>query len=59
VYIAERPALSLSPQIQGKCKSALNLDHNIIRQRAESALKPHGREGTQTLHMRYRVRRKE
>jgi hypothetical protein len=36
-------ALGLSPQIQGKCKSTLNLDHDGIWKRAESALKPYGR----------------
>ena len=49
------PALGLSPQIQGKCKSALNLSHYGLRQHAESALKPYGREGTKTLDIRYRV----
>src|SRR5262245_984629 len=52
-------ALGLSPQIQGKCKSTLNLDHDGIWQCAESALKPHGREGTETLHIRYSVLFKE
>src|SRR5215510_8415016 len=43
--------LGLSPQIQGKGKSTLNLDHDGIWQRAESALKPHSREGTKTLYI--------
>jgi hypothetical protein len=51
--------LDLRPQIQGKCKSPPNLDHDGIWQRAESALKPHGWEGTQTLHIRHRVLFKE